>query len=547
MHYELQFTGAAATIGYLSCQPKNPITEAEAVSYLSDHPLDEHMHKYLLARILRMPADTVQQFANTYASAPVLPALLAEASLQRDELSNIPTEQVTRSSSPLVDLAQERFADMDLHRRWSSIFARNLFYHAEIPPPGSCPPLPYTREEIERSTATFVPVTRFIREGRQQQASDQRSSQQASRRAKEALAAAGVQLGQQMLHQNSLAPVGLVRDWRIEVAIKNGSLDYSLSGMQTSFGRGMVFDTAQAGLLMEICERCSSWAAIGPEGPLGYKNPIPLIKARYSSLGEEAIPPSDMPLEIPVDDFALHWLPGVRADNTRVLVPAQFVFLFSNLDELALCSAIGSTGLGAGLDMHRARVTALLEVIERDAETVMPFDPARCFRLQAQDTDQAALLADYAKRGIEVFFEDITPELGVPCYRAFIIGPEGQVIKGASADLNGSRACLSAMLEVPYPYPWGPASRPAPEALPIRILGELPNYATGSFAGDLSLLESALTASGRAPVYVDLTRSDMQIPVCRAIIPKMELMADFDRNSRLSPRLFANMQKMAEK
>jgi ribosomal protein S12 methylthiotransferase accessory factor YcaO len=39
---------------------------------------------------------------------------------------------------------------------------------------------------------------------------------------------------------------------------------------------------------------------------------------------------------------------------------------------------------------------------------------------------------------------------------------------------------------------------------------------------------------------VDLTRKDLEFPVVRAIVPGMEFMTDFDRFSRVSPRLFCN-------
>jgi ribosomal protein S12 methylthiotransferase accessory factor YcaO len=39
---------------------------------------------------------------------------------------------------------------------------------------------------------------------------------------------------------------------------------------------------------------------------------------------------------------------------------------------------------------------------------------------------------------------------------------------------------------------------------------------------------------------VDLTRSDLDLPVVRAIVPGLELMTDFDRFARVSPRYFAN-------
>ncbi len=543
MRYTLQLQKVAATIGYLACHPEDGITDAGAISYLTEHPFDEYMHTYLLGRLVAMPLEKVVAWARNSPPGPVSETLLAEAALQRDELKRYIQKPSLPSVSPLVDLSQQRFADMELHRQWSRLFSANIVHHKPFPPPDQCPALPYSAQEIAAADRTFVSIKRIAEEVVQKASSNNNRLGSVTACARKALEVAGIPLDRQLRHQMSLAPVGLVRDWKFALSVKNGRLDYSISGTQTSFGRGMDFEVAQVGLFMEICERVSSWAAIGDEGALGYRQPVPLIQARYSELGTEALDPDTLPLEVPDGNLPLHWVSGSRPDGSMILVPAQFVFLFTNLDEPLLCSSLGSTGLGAGLDMTRARVTALLEVIERDAESVMPYNPARCFRITAADDACAALLKNYAKRGIELFFEDITSELGVPCYRAFVVGPEGQVMKGAAAALSGSDACISAMLEVPYPYPWGPPSLPAPQDLPIFAVEDLPDFSTGSLEGDLALLERLLAASNRNPVYVDLTREDMTIPVCRAIIPGMELMADFDRNSRLSPRLFANLDK----
>ncbi len=548
MHYTLELQGVAATIGYLTCTPTKETTDSEALNYLTVHPLDEYMHKYLLGKILNMSCEEISLWVQERKGNPVVETLIAEAALQRDELKTLGIIPPNPPQSPLVDLVQEKFPDMDLHRHWSKLFSANIIDHKILPEPEKCPAVPYAHEKISQASATFVTIKDILHNIPETNSTGKASSlKDVVARAKKALNAAGITMGRQMLHQQSLAPVGLVRDWELSLRVINGQLDYTLHGKQTSFGRGIHFEEAEVGLLMEICERVSSWANINQEGAVGYKRPLPMIRARYSELQEKAMAPNSLPLEVPNGDLSLHWVLGERPDGSKLLVPAQFVFLFSNLDEPLLCSGLGSTGLGAGLDTTRARLTALLEVIERDAESVMPYNPARCFRIKSDDDEQAALLEDFAKRGIELFFEDITPELGVPCYRAFVIGPEGQVTKGASAALSGPKACISAMLEVPYPYPWGPPSRPAPRDLPVRRVEELPDFSTGNLGGDLQVLETALVASKRSPVYVDLTREDMNIPVCRAIIPGMELMADFDRNSRLSARLFTNLEKDRKK
>ena len=72
------------------------------------------------------------------------------------------------------------------------------------------------------------------------------------------------------------------------------------------------------------------------------------------------------------------------------------------------------------------------------------------------------------------------------------------------------------------------------------FLKNIPMIISGSMATDLKLLETAITGSGFTPVFLDLTRKDLNIPVVRAIVPGLEFMTDFDRFSRVSRRLFAN-------
>ena len=184
----------------------------------------------------------------------------------------------------------------------------------------------------------------------------------------------------------------------------------------------------------------------------------------------------------------------------------------------------------------------------------VPWRRGQCFELLADgEHPLAVLLADYARRGIHVWFRDMTTEFGVPCYQSFVTCGDGSVVRGAGAGLSGAGALLSALTETPYPYPNGPASAPVPAGLAQRRLSELPDYRLGSPSDNLRLLEEVLISHGHAPfvcygpltemaggvpVYVELTREDLEFPVVRAIVPGLELTADFDAHSRPSVRLF---------
>jgi ribosomal protein S12 methylthiotransferase accessory factor YcaO len=60
----------------------------------------------------------------------------------------------------------------------------------------------------------------------------------------------------------------------------------------------------------------------------------------------------------------------------------------------------------------------------------------------------------------------------------------------------------------------------------------------GNVHDNLALLEAMFTANGRTPVYVDITRDDLGFPVVRALVPGMELTADFTPFTRINPRLY---------
>lgn len=192
--------------------------------------------------------------------------------------------------------------------------------------------------------------------------------------------------------------------------------------------------------------------------------------------------------------------------------------------------------------MEEAKLHALLEVIERDAERVMPYCEDRCFMLESELAPVGDILRSAKQEGVEVQFLDITTELGVPCYKAFVQGPAGEILKGCAAHLDGKRAAVSALLELPFHPSW---FRPVPAPSGMKKVKEttLPNYSLGNATRDLQLLEKLLVANGYQPIYVNLTRENLDIPVVKAIVPGLEMFAELDEFSTLSLRQFAHYLK----
>ena len=557
LRYELRLVNTAASTGFFTCQPADPMEINQALDYLRKHPFDSFMHQYLLRYMGYWSLERMEEtLSATPDDDPVLGALLLEACLANDRFRALrqrfgPADCRRFSRhSPLITIRSLLTADRDIHGQWISLLGANITGHRSLPAPDAAgmPPYPDFGPFFDPAPVSFTPIGAVVNKPADTRpASTPRPlPDETFGLAMERLADAGIRLGQEMQHVASLSPVALLREWQMAISVSNGRHDYTLTGIQTAYGRGLELDAARAAYAMEIVERCSAFAGADAGGIRGTATPRPLVHATLADLkgGRTAVvDPNHLMLEVAYDDEPLFWLTGEMptARGCRpVWMPAQCVFLFSNFDEIDLFSGLGSTGLASGNTPEEARYHGLLEVIERDAEATVTFQPEQCFTLRASDPPIASLLAEYREKGIHVQFQRLDTGLGVPCYKCFVTAPDGSIVKGTAAHLSGRRALVSAMTETPYPLVGAPPSMPTPAGLPVVDIADLPDYRTGDPARDLARLESLMLANGFSPIYVDLTREDLGIPVARAFVPGMALSADFDRFSRVHPRMFRN-------
>jgi YcaO-like protein with predicted kinase domain len=548
--YELRLQSTAAGTGYFACLPVAPTPWEDALAYLRQKPLDSFMHKYALDQVSAFDPPKIRALlAQADGCDPVLEALLHEAILLRPDLTDCRSALdpgrtcVLAAHTPQIFLSWQQHPNRDLHRQWIRIFADNILNHQPLPDPAqisleSC----YDGALLPPAQGVHVKSLRGPAP-RDHAAPPPPAPAETAAAALARLEDLGLLADIEMRHVASLSPIALLRKWHLKTRVRSGQLSFSFSGVQTSYGRGLSLEAARASYAMEIVERCSAFGSFESGRVAGCTTAHALVRSRWSDLradDADALDPNRLGLETPYRNTPLYWLRGLTRSGRPLWVPAQSVFLFCNLDETQLFSGLGSTGLASGNTPAEARLSALLEVIERDCEATLPFSPQRCFRLESGDDRLAALLADYRDRGIHPVFQDLTSELGVPCFKCFVVSSEGQIIKGTGAHLDGKRAVISALTETPYPYPYGPPSRPPAAAYPARRLEALPDYGTGHAAGDLALLEALLAANGFEPVYIDLTRRDIGFPVVKALVPGLELITDFDGFSRVSPRLYRN-------
>jgi YcaO-like protein with predicted kinase domain len=555
LSYTLTLTRTEAAAGYFQAVPENFLHLDEMLAALQHSPMDSFLHKSALDLVANFTQEElrahIQQAKKQHHF--ILLSLICEhllLSQGRGKIRDYFSDQRIKelgAHSPLVHLRCALEPNRRLHSQWVRLFRENIISHGELPslaasglPPicsGECRPIVTGGLDIKdihkHHISSQTPPGVF-------------SAEKTTATALEKLASAGVSLEQEMRHQSSLSPIALLRKWRFKTTTENGRHQFTLSGTQTSYGKGLTLEDARVSLSMEIVERCASFASVSKKEILGTQKEYPLIHGSWSSLvkqGENPINPQELAQEVTYRDEPLYWIEGVqpgRHGQEKVWLPAQALFLFLNLDEIDLFSGLGSTGLASGNTLAQAKVSALLEVVERHQEGTVPFDPAACFRLVAQEERLATLLESHRSLGIDVLFQDITPPSGIPCCKCFVKGMDGIIHKGTAAHLNARKAIVSALTETTYPFPEGPPSQQFKGDFTLVGYENLPDFTTGSPESDLTLLEALLMSQNKTPTYVDLTRKDMKIPVVRAIVPGMEIMGDFDQFSRVHPDLFHN-------
>lgn len=563
--YTLKLVQTRSSSGYFQALPEKmtaaaPNTDFDTLTRLLElRPMDSFLHRFVLDKAATLEPHVLKQKIETarVQNRTVVSALLLEQVLIRSghagALALFSDEEIRalQPYSPMIIIRSFLLPTRRLHRQWVRLFHDNLTALKPLPPPSTAglPQLCTTDCQIRTTDGDRIQdlYSDFKVDGNP----DVPALSQTLQTAQECLSVAGVILEQEMRHQASLSPIALMQSWRLDTRVECNRNRYTLTGTQTSYGKGLSLEAARVSLKMEIVERYCSFASIQEGRVQGTRKRLELTCDTLSGLtqkGKTGLDPNRMALEIEYQDEALYWIPGqsIHTEGPRprdILIPLQAVYLFSNQDEIDLFSGLGSTGLASGSTPAQAKASALLEVVERHQESTVPFDPSNCFRLLAHDDILAPLLHTYTQLGVDLLFQDITPPSGIPCCRCYVRDRDGVVHRGAAAHLDARRAVISAITEVPYPFPKSPPSMPFKGDFAPVGFDTLPDYTTGSPDNDLALLETLLLSQGRLPCYVDLTRKDLGLPVFRALVPGMEILGDLDRYSRVHPELFSNYLK----
>lgn len=551
--YELKAITTETGTGYYSSQPLEALDFEKTLELAQRYPNDEFMRRHLLRHVNSWSLQTLTaRIQSASLDNLFLLSVLYEACLhnplfqdQRELFSKGLLEKICLVT-PLVFIRSSLLPDHLLHKQWMDIFRDNIVNHAPLPMPEEFDlPAPISSEELTSLSSRTTTMATYLSRNTQKKGKHSSQIVQISRSdINDQLERTGVELGTEMRHIASLSPIGVLRAWNQRLRVKSGRQNYTLSVQQTAYGRGLTMEKARLACAMEIVERSSAFASFESDHVPGYMQTFPLTYARASEIrNSRFLHPHQLHLEAPYEDTPLYWIEGMIYNGYNlepILLPAQCVFLFCNLDEAKLFTSLGSTGLAAGGSLEMAKVNALLEVVERHCDSTCLFDPQECFELTSQNPYVASLLADYKRQGIHVQFQDISSQEGIPCYRAFVETTDGQIITGTAAHLDAKQAIVSAMTEVAYPYPCQCPTTTGIPGVPQRDDNELPDYSAQTSQENLQNLEVLLSQNGCWPVYVNLTRKKFGYPVVRALLPGTEMLGDMDEYSRVHPRLYTS-------
>lgn len=553
--YKLSHIESGVGVGLFACVPEKEFNFEEALEYGGQHPHDQFMRKHLLDMAGKFDPNYLEELIQKSGKDNLyLLALLYEACILNKKFEGLKGMfdsvdiESLKQFSPFIYISWSQKKDYDQNLFWLRLLTRNIILHKPLPPLNEIEfPIPVDLKSITEWKDKASPISDMVSPRKTgKMIPDRPAPKETVKKLKKKLEQLGILTGWEARPTATLSPYAVERPWNLDIEVNEGRNSWSLTGTLTSYGRGLNIHQARISCLMEAVERYSAFASIDSGQAPGYKKDCKFIKGRYEDLLKKeiaALNPNAMCLEVPYQNQEISWMPAEKmgVDGSRpVYVPVQMVFLFSNLDEISLSSGLPSNGLAAGSTIEDARLSGLLEVIERDAEKLMPYSRDRCFILEAEDPKVHDILEECKQKGILIQLLDISTEFGIPCYKAFVQGPGGVILKGAGAGLDGKRAALSAITEIPYPYPYWFGSMPPPEEAETVQFEDLPEYSSGDPSQDLALLEKTLIKNGYEPIYVDITKEDLDIPVVKALVPGLEIMLGLDRFSSLGIRQFGH-------
>jgi ribosomal protein S12 methylthiotransferase accessory factor YcaO len=544
IEYKIKLQNTSLSIGYFAPVPDSVTTLEKGLDFIIANRFDSFMRNYLLSLFFTLEKKEQDNFLEKISNSkkPEVKSFESEILFFKKKLST--NENKFSDYSPLIYLRTLSTVNKKAHNLFSACIKKNIENHLFIKE--TCPDLSLDKDKIFFDfSIEKISQNNFKENNLTKDKNFDFFDKVISKFEVQNLSA-----GNEMRHFNALSPHGILRKWYMKTKVKTKNADFTFQGVQTSYGKGLELEKARISCLMEMCERRASFASVENMQIIDKKVYPELYKMRFNegiSKGLNMLDPNSLRLEAPYNDQVLYWIKAKEAGNKEnekeIYIPAQLSFLFLNLDEQDLFSSLDSTGLAAGDTPERAKLAGILEAVERDSEFTSPFDPDLCFKIKSKSNEINSLLDFYKSRGIDFFFQRAENETKIPCFKAFVYGMDGTVYKGCSADLDGKKALLDALFEVPYPTNNQPSQK---ITLPLKEIcfEDLPDYSTKNIKTDLLLLENYFKKNKIKIIYSELTQNSLEIPVFKTIIPGLELSGDFDNYHLVSKRQFKKFKKI---
>lgn len=312
-------------------------------------------------------------------------------------------------------------------------------------------------------------------------------------------------------------------------------------------GKGATPTEARVSAIMEGIERYSA------EVPPGATLPV----ARYPDAGSNipTLDPADLILPRGTDPrMPIPWVAGYDLlQEEEILVPASAVFhpLPETYHQLFRTS---TNGLASGNTLEEAVFHALMEVIERDAWSLVEASRDTGPRVTAiGDALASDLLSRFESAQVEVHVRDITSDLGIPTFAAVSddiqLRDPALLTLGMGTHTSARIALLRALTEVAQSrLTQIHGAREDTDTADFRrragyervrrmnaywfdgrseeTFDRVPSCDTDDFLSDIRIALDRIRGAGMERVIVvDLTRPEIGVPVVRVIVPGLEIYA----------------------
>lgn len=311
--YRYAHASTESMTGYFSCEPPEALCFEDALARLEAAPLDEFLHRHLLRRIAALPPDEAAALRTP--SRPVLMGLLYETAflnaghagmlngVSAGELERLegatPLPYLSFARKSLTKEGQEEQANL---AAWNALFEENLSRHHPLPHPDDNDlPLPaYVRNAEPPKHGRTAAEVHAERAVPGQPIWSRPPAQHTAAEALASLATCGVIAGTEMRHESSLAPVGLLRNWNVDIAVRNGKLDYTLQGEATTWG-APVHRHGPGVYSMEMVERASAYLSVDGDAITDRLHPTPVVRASHAELLAQGRARPSIPRGLPID------------------------------------------------------------------------------------------------------------------------------------------------------------------------------------------------------------------------------------------------------